>query len=60
MFIYCFDEDLKMSLLSSGYKLSKESSDGNYWIFFNKTDGLKFDFSTIDKSKFKLSDKLTF
>lgn len=60
MFIHCYDKDLKMSLLSSGYKLSKGSSNQDYWIFFNKPDGEKFDFNKIDKSKFKLSNKLTF
>lgn len=61
MFIHCYDKDLKIKLLSSGYKLSKEfSGQDDYCIFFNKPDGEKFDFNEVDKSKFKLSNKLTF
>lgn len=59
MFIYCFDEQLKNKLIEAGYKMAEKSNGKDYWIFLNKSN-LTFDFSNIDKNKFKMSNKLNF
>jgi len=57
MFIYCLDDKLKQDLLKQGFKLLNEYDGKAVFIFDNK---IKFDFSTIDNSKFLLSNKLNF
>ena len=32
----------------------------NYWVFINNKEKLDFDFTDVDSSKFKLSNKLNF
>ena len=60
MFIYCFDEDLKNNLLQLNYKMIDKPDNQNYWVFINNRDKLNFDFSKVDKSKFKMSNKVNF
>lgn len=57
MFIYCYDEELKSKLLKRNYKMIDKPNNQNYWVFINNG---KFDFSGIDPSKFKMSNKLNF
>lgn len=60
MFIYVYDEDLKCSLLQLNYKMINKPDNQNYWVFINNKDKLNFDFSKVDKTKFKMSNKLNF
>ena len=60
MFIYVFDEELKNQLLKHNYKMIDKPNNQTYWVFINNTDNLKFSFEDIDKSKFKMSNKLNF
>lgn len=61
-FIYCIDENLAHEL-KKYYLLIRvqEQPDKNIYIFENKVPtNNSFNFSTIDKSKYLFSDKLTF
>lgn len=58
MFIYCFDKELKNRLLKQNYKMINKPNNQDYWVFINSNG--KFDFSGIDPSKFKMSNKLNF
>lgn len=60
MFIYCFDEVLKNELLKTGYKMIQNPSNQDYWVFINKPEKLAFNFSDVDKNKFKMSNRLNF
>ena len=60
MFIYCFDEELKNKLLKHNYKMIDKPTNQSYWVFINNKEKLDFDFSDVDASKFKLSNKLNF
>lgn len=60
MFIYIFDEDLKNNLLKLNYKMINKPDNQDYWVFINNKDKLNFDFSNMDPSKFKMSNKLNF
>lgn len=60
MFIYIFDEDLKNNLLKLNYKMIDKPDNQNYWVFINNKDKLDFDFSRVDSSKFKISNKINF
>jgi len=57
MFIYCLDSELKDKLIKKGFKLLNEYDGKAVFVLDNK---IKFDFSTIDNSKFLLSNKLNF
>lgn len=57
MFIYCIDKELKNKLIKKGFKLLKEDENGATFIFSEK---VKFDFNTVDKTKFLFTNRLTF
>ena len=60
VFIYCFDEELKNKLIQQNYKMINKPNNQNYWVFINNKKKLDFDFTDVDTSKFKLSNKLNF
>lgn len=57
MFIYCLDDELKNKLIKKGFKLLKEDENGATFVFSEK---VRFDFNTVDKTKFLFTNKLTF
>lgn len=57
MLIYCFDNELKQKLLNNGYKILPKFNIENGCVF---ADVGKFDFTTIDKSKYKFTNRLNF
>lgn len=56
-FIFCVDSDLKLELISKGFVILKEDSNGATFALDNK---LKFNFDNVDKSKYTFVNKLNF
>ena len=57
MFVHCIDRDLKEKLISRGFKLLKENDTGATFVI---PKDVNFDFDKVDKSKFLLTNRLTF
>lgn len=57
MFIYVFNKELKNKLINSGFKLLTENDLQAVFVLDEK---VKFDFASHDKSKFLITNRLTF
>lgn len=57
MFIYVVDENMKKDLIKNGFKMLQEDDNGAFFVFDKK---IHYDFSSVDKTKFLFTNKLTF
>lgn len=59
MFIYVFDNETEEKLVKSGFKKAKFSC-GDGCTAFILDSKINFNFSSLDKSKFKITNKIKF
>lgn len=56
-FILCIDNELKLKMIQSGFKVIKEES---YGTIFAQNHNIKFNFEDLDKKKFMYINKMAF